>query len=162
MRIRVPVNLLETGYIIGYGTWGVTKRKREKRDALAYAIDITQVVALNDYDTGTLWIRYSDALNTNIAARVCFRNHVRRNGASVRDRGKSASRAEQWEVITSIGKKERMILSMQQNPPRFRYYVLFFPNHAWKIAFCWSDLIVPAFNSDIISYAKILLQTCAF
>lgn len=54
-----------------------------------------------------------------------------------------------------------MILSMQQNPPRFRYYVLFFPRKSeshlenrFLQNFCGQrDPIVAAFNNDIIILA---------
>lgn len=70
-------------------------------------------------------MRYSGALNTNTVAR--FRNHVRRNDASVRDRGKSASRAKQWKIITSVGKKIGMDdLSDATEFVTIPVYVLFF------------------------------------
>lgn len=43
-------------------------------------------------------------IRIQLRARARF-SQPRQNDASVRDRGKSASCAEQWEVITSVGKK---------------------------------------------------------
>lgn len=49
---------------------------------------------------------------------------------SVRDRGKSASRPEQWQVITSVGKKNDvndLIDATGSVAIPVLYYILFFP-----------------------------------
>lgn len=151
-------------------TWGMTKRKREKErgekkerhlGVLAYAIDITQAVALNDYDTGTLWIHYSGALNKNTNARARVFATASEGTSAWKKciaRGTMGSHNEH----RGRGKKENGANDLIDATESAAVLRLAFPeraNRTWKeplpANFC-RNRSFPTFDNDITSRAEML------